>query len=69
MTFNLPRQGGHIIRDIATAMADVNARASQMANAQTTMKTELWDRRDFVLKQLDLMTLDMKDKIRSLHVI
>ena len=47
-------------------MADVNSRASQMANAQTTLKKELWDRRDFVLKQLELMTLDMKDKIRSI---
>ena len=48
------------------AMADVNARATQMVNAQKTLKTELLDRRDFVLKQLDLMTMDMKDKIRSI---
>ena len=60
------RQGGQIIRDVAAAMADVNLRASKMANTQTTLKKELWDRRDFVLKQLDLMTLDMKDKIRSI---
>ena len=60
------RQGGQIIREIASTMSDVNSRASQMANAQTTLKKELWDRRDFVLKQLELMTLDMKDKIRSI---
>ena len=48
------------------AMADVNARATQMVNAQKTLKTELLDRRDFVLKQLDLMTMDMKGKIRSI---
>jgi len=60
------RQGGQIIQDIANAMGDVNSKASQMANIQTTLKKELWDRRDFVLKQLDLMTLDMKDKIRSI---
>jgi len=53
------------VRDVAAAMADVNARTSQMVNAQTMLKKELWDRKDFVSKQLDLMTLDMKDKIRS----
>lgn len=47
-------------------MGEVNSKATQMVNAQTTLKKELWDRRDFVLKQLDLMTLDMKDKIRSI---
>ena len=59
------RQGNQIVRDVAAAMADVNARTSQMVNAQTMLKKELWDRKDFVSKQLDLMTLDMKDKIRS----
>ena len=60
------RQGGQIIRDIANAMGDVNSRATQMVNSQTTLKKELWDRKDFILKQLEMMTLDMKDKIRSI---
>ena len=31
-----------------------------------TTKKELWDRCDFTMKQLDLMTLEMKQKITAI---
>ena len=31
-----------------------------------TTKKELWDRCDFTMKQLDLMTLEMKQKINAI---
>ena len=31
-----------------------------------TTKKELWDRCDFTMKQLDLMTLEMKEKIQAI---
>ena len=55
-----------IVNDIASAMSDVNARALNQARAQTNLKKEIWDRRDFILKQLELMTLDVKNKIHSI---
>ena len=47
-------------------MSDVNARAVNEVRAQTNLKKEIWDRRDFILKQLELMTLDVKNKIHSI---
>jgi len=60
------RRGTQIVNDIASAMSDVNARALNQARAQTNLKKEIWDRRDFILKQLELMTLDVKNKIHSI---
>ena len=64
----MKRLGGtfQIVNDIASAMSDVNARALNQARAQTNLKKEIWDRRDFILKQLELMTLDVKNKIHSI---
>ena len=64
----MKRPGGtlQIVNDIASAMSDVNARALNQARAQTNLKKEIWDRRDFILKQLELMTLDVKNKIHSI---
>jgi len=60
------RRGTQIIGDIAATMSDVNARAVNEVRAQTNLKKEIWDRRDFILKQLELMTLDVKNKIHSI---
>lgn len=60
------RRGAQIIFDIAAAMANVNARALNQQRANQELKKEIWDKRDFILKQLELMTLDVKNKIHSI---
>merc|ERR1712223_1886749 len=60
------KKGQQIVKDMAVVMGDVLENALKSQKSLATTKKELWDRCDFVLKQLDLMTLDMKDKIRSI---
>ena len=47
-------------------MGDVLDNALQSQKSLATSKKELWDRCDFTTKQLELMTLDMKQKIHTI---
>ena len=49
---------------MAVVMGDVLENALKSQKSLATTKKELWDRCDFTMKQLELMTLDMKQKIR-----
>ena len=51
---------------MATVMNDVMNKTNVTQKSLSTSKKELWDRCDFTLKQLDLMTLEMKQKIQSI---
>ena len=48
---------------MAEIMAEVNAESVALQRELGTQKKELWDRCDFTEKQLELMTLEMKEKI------
>ena len=45
-------------------MIDVHSSSVGHTEVLVRARKELWDRRDFISKQLELITLDMKDKIR-----
>jgi mitofusin len=60
------RKGQQIVKDMSNVMAEVFTNAQATQRALTTSKKELWDRCDFTLKQLDLMTLEMKEKIQAI---
>merc|ERR1712223_703487 len=60
------KKGQQIVKDMATVMRDVFSNAQITQKSLATTKKELWDRCDFTMKQLDLMTLEMKEKIRSI---
>ena len=46
-------------------MTEVNSEAMKHQESQVVQKKELWDRCDFTEKQLELMTLEMKEKIHQ----
>ena len=60
------KKGQQIVKEMATVMTDVMNKTSVTQKSLSTTKKELWDRCDFTLKQLDLMTLEMKQKIQSI---
>ena len=47
-------------------MASVFGKAAVVQKELFTTKKELWDRCDFTIKQLELMTLEMKEKIHAI---
>ena len=51
---------------MAIVMGDVQDNAMKSQKSLATSKKELWDRCDFTMKQLELMTLDMKQKIHTI---
>ena len=51
---------------MANEMAEVYSRAQAVQKDLLVAKKELWDRCDFTIKQLDLMTLEMKEKIHAI---
>merc|ERR1712223_102221 len=60
------KKGQQIVKDMALVMGDVLDNALQSQKSLATSKKELWDRCDFTMKQLDLMTLEMKQKIHTI---
>jgi len=60
------KKGQQIVKDMALVMGDVLDNALQSQKSLATSKKELWDRCDFTTKQLELMTLDMKQKIHTI---
>ena len=60
------RKGQQIVKDMAIVMGDVQDNAMKSQKSLGTSKKELWDRCDFTMKQLELMTLDMKQKIHTI---
>jgi hypothetical protein len=50
--------------DVSDTLIDVHGSAVGQSQVLSSAKKELWDRCDFVSRQLELITLDMKDKIR-----
>ncbi len=60
------QRGKDIIGSVSGAMAEVNAEANAQRSEQSVLKKELWDRCDFTEKQLELMTLEMKEKIQQI---
>merc|ERR1712223_2331181 len=60
------KKGQQIVKDMATVMRDVFSNAQITQKSLATTKKELWDRCDFTMKQLDLMTLEMKEKIQAI---
>jgi hypothetical protein len=53
-----------IMLDVSDTLIDVHGSAVGQSQVLSSAKKELWDRCDFVSRQLELITLDMKDKIR-----
>merc|ERR1712001_189084 len=51
---------------MAVVTGDVLENALKSQKSLATTKKELWDRWDFTMKQLELMTLDMKQKIHTI---
>ena len=60
------RKGQQIVKDMAIVMGDAQDNAMKSQKSLGTSKKELWDRCDFTMKQLELMTLDMKQKIHTI---
>ena len=60
------KKGQQIVKDMASVMSDVLEKALKSQKTLSVNKKELWDRCDFTLKQLDLMTLEMKQKIQTI---
>jgi len=60
------KKGQQIVKDMAVVMGDVLENALKSQKSLATTKKELWDRCDFTMKQLELMTLDMKQKIHTI---
>ena len=60
------KKGQQIVKDMAIVMGDVLENALKSQKSLSTTKKELWDRCDFTMKQLELMTLDMKQKIHTI---
>ena len=60
------RRGKSIVGAVAQTMSDVHSGAIDQQRVQGTQKKELWDRLDFTEKQLELMTLEMKEKIHQI---
>ena len=56
-------RGRAVVGAVAEIMAEVNAESVALQRELGTQKKELWDRCDFTEKQLELMTLEMKEKI------
>ena len=50
--------------DMSETLVQVHSSSVGQTQVLTLAKRELWNRSDFVSKQLELITLDMKDKIR-----
>lgn len=53
-----------ITRDLSETLIEVHSSSVGHAEVLSMARQELWDRCDFVSKQLELITHDMKDKIR-----
>merc|ERR1711899_9441 len=60
------KKGQQIVKDMALVMGDIFSNAQASQKSLGTTKKELWDRCDFTMKQLDLMTLEMKQKITAI---
>jgi mitofusin len=56
-------RGKVVVQSVAEIMANVNAEAQRQQKSLSLQKKELWDRCDFTEKQLELMTMEMKEKI------
>ena len=53
-----------IMRDVSETLVHVHSSSVGQSEVFLLSKKEMWDRCDFVSKQLELITLDMKEKIR-----
>ncbi len=60
------QRGRGIVQAVAEIMSAVNSEGLSQQRDLTTQKKELWDRCDFTEKQLELMTLEMKEKIHQI---
>lgn len=60
------QRGKSIVSSIANLMTEVHSKALKEQASQHNLKRELWDRCDFTEKQLELMTLEMKEKIHQI---
>ncbi len=60
------QRGKDIIQSVVEIMSAVNAEATKQQKEQSVLKKELWDKCDFTEKQLELMTLEMKEKIQQI---
>ena len=56
-------RGRAVVGAVAEIMSAVNTESVALQRDLGTQKKELWDRCDFTEKQLELMTLEMKDKV------
>ena len=52
------------MRDVSETLVHVHSSSVGQSEVLALSKKEMWDRCDFVSKQLELITLDMKEKIR-----
>ncbi len=60
------QRGREIISQVSAIMAAVNQEAMLQHKEESVLKKELWDKCDFTEKQLELMTLEMKEKIQQI---
>ena len=56
-------RGRAVVGAVAEIMAEVNAESVALQRGLGTQKKERWDCCDFTEKQLELMTLEMKEKV------
>ncbi|XP_021949224.1 transmembrane GTPase Marf isoform X2 [Folsomia candida] len=59
-------RGQHIVSDTKDVMSHVLNASQTRRSERMTMRKELWDKLDFTDKQLQLLTHEMKDKIRQM---
>ena len=53
-----------IIQDVSQILLDICSSSVGQAEVLTRSRKEMWDRFDFISKQLELITLSMKEQIR-----
>ena len=56
-------RGRAVVGAVAEIMAEVNGESVALQKELGTQKRELWDKCDFTEKELEMRTLEMKEKI------